>query len=203
MAFCGENSGDVNSRAGTWWSDLCYSENRKKLEPSSLSTRSHCCSHTLIPGAALTHVYHQRYHRFVCSYFSYNSLDYHLGGFIFPGSCCGVDHRLRDRRTNRLYGCCWIDSGPTSLWLTEQRSRVRTSVIFSLPAVSDLIQRNINTLLGAENHWAMFNRILMVISLHVNFQSKWGNFVLWNDESTYWRKISFAPIPHMDVLPSN
>lgn len=44
----------------------------------------------------------------------------------------------RDRWTNRLYGRCSV-SVPARLWVTEQRSRVRMSVISPLPAVSDLI----------------------------------------------------------------
>lgn len=54
----------------------------------------------------------------------------------------------------------WAGSGLAQLWLTRQRGSVSPSVIFSEPAVSESIHRNINTLLGEENRWAMFHCIL-------------------------------------------
>lgn len=128
-----------------------------------------------------THTFTTSTATLVCSHFcSYNFLDYRLNVLVFPDSCCGVDHRLTDRWTDWLDRRAeWILGRPNSN--SQSGSSVSPSVIFFLSAVSELIHRNINTLLGEENHWATFHCIFMVISPHVKLQSQWANLALGSE----------------------
>lgn len=113
--------------------------------------------------------------------------DYHLSVIVFPDSCCGGDRRLRDRQADTQIDrpkdrpAGWIAPGPAQLWLIERKSSVSPSVIFSLSAVSESIHRNINTLLGEENHWATFHYVLTVISAYAKSKWKQNNLALGSE----------------------
>lgn len=60
-------------------------------------------------------------------------------------------HRQMSERKTQMFGCIWS-------WLDcDSQSRGVQSVAYSESVVSELIHRNINTLLGKGNHWAMLH----------------------------------------------
>lgn len=60
-------------------------------------------------------------------------------------------HRQMSERKTQMFGCMWS-------WLDcDSQSRGVQSVAYSESVVSELIHRNINTLLGKGNHWAMLH----------------------------------------------
>lgn len=104
-----------------------------------------------------------------------------------------VTGRWTERQTKDLMD--WPDSD------SEQSRSISPSVIFSLSAVSESIHRNINTLLGKENHRAAFHCILMVISPHVKFQLKWGNGVKSTFYSVAPKKLWLKILPLFPYFP--